>query len=235
MEADEYRRGDFLKTRIADIVDELSQIVETSNKAYSTPALGQIHFHLENITPPDEMRSRVRRFLLPFTIHREFTPQIRRGYLNFLEFANAYDAVASLNLWRPIIYNQSDFVYYDKIHNYAYQLLTNRNEDAGPFVSVMQGKDRDVTEQWIEVLSVRRKQIKLVKSRLDFDFLYNGLLQHSDADFFSRYDELNEGRISEILIKHTMALDYIVNCLRSYAVTLQFSTATNTIGFHWGP
>jgi len=235
MDANEFRKGTFLKKRVDAMLEELDGIFHEAQQAYPFPKIGEIQFQVDHLVVSDEVRHRVRRFLLPFTIHKPFQPVVKKGFLDFLEFQNAFDAVATLNLWRPIIYNESDFVYYQKMHNFICQALTNDDEDKGPLVTVLRNETEDVTQNWIKLLSARRSQIQYVKRKMDFDFLYNGLLQHSDERHFSRYDELTEGRISEILIRHAFATCFIVECLNSHTLSLQFATGTQSIGFHWGP
>lgn len=119
-----------------------------------------------------------------------------------------------LNEYRSIILNQSDSVYYGNIHSFCYGRLKNQDPTKGLSITVYNEKREDITEVFLQIIGERNKSIQTIISKLEFDYIYNGILQHSDRRYSQRFhDEYNSGKLNYIFIKHAMPLDFIKESL----------------------
>ena len=92
--------------------------------------------------------------------------------------------------------------------------LSNRDPEQGLSITVNEETAKDVTNIFTEMIGQKSKSIKFVLSNCDFDFIYNGILQHSDHAHTDRFlAEYNSGELNYAFFKHSAILSYIKDCL----------------------
>lgn len=122
-----------------------------------------------------------------------------------------------LNEYRSIIQNKGDSVYYQKVHNLCIKMLHQDDDRKGTKITVWSRSNKDITDKFIKFLGDHNKAIKFVLRPLDFDYIYNGILQHSDKHFSKRFiKEYMSGEINYIFWKHAYLLGVVRNLLRPY-------------------
>ncbi len=120
-----------------------------------------------------------------------------------------------LNEYRSIIMNQSDSIYYGHIHSFCCERLKNQDPTKGLSITVYNEKREDVTNIFLRILGERNKSVRMIISKSEFDYIYNGILQHSDHKYSKRFsDEYHSGKLNYIFIKHASLLDFIKDSLR---------------------
>lgn len=118
-----------------------------------------------------------------------------------------------INEYRSIIINCNDSVYYRKIGSFCKARLKDRDFDKRMKITVLDGEN-NITEYFNEFLLARKKGIDLLVNNSEFDYLYNGVLQHSDLRFADRYlDDYTSGEINYILLKHCILCGHIKELL----------------------
>lgn len=126
-----------------------------------------------------------------------------------------------LNEYRSIVSNEQDSVYFQKVHNFCHQKMANQNPDLGLSITVSDVDRSDVTELFRKILGERNKSIRRVLELSEFDYIYNGILQHSDHKFTDRFwKEYHSGRLNYVFLKHAKLLGYIKECLYWHYVIL---------------
>ena len=131
-----------------------------------------------------------------------------------------------LNEFRPLIQNERDSVYYQKIHSVWYGMLILDDESRGTTIRVFDRSKTNVTATYIQWLSERNKAISFVLRPLDYAYLYNGILQHSDHAYSNRFiQDYTSGELNYILWKHAHLLGFIQEMLRPYYILIRFLTS----------
>jgi hypothetical protein len=130
-----------------------------------------------------------------------------------------------LNEYRSVIHNESDSVYYQNVHKLCFKMLQEDNYRKGTTINILTKNDEDVTETFMTWLGEHNSAIKFVLRTLDLDYIYNGILQHSDGRFSKRFvKEYMSGEINYIFWKHILLLDLIKDLLKPYYMLMvQFS------------
>jgi hypothetical protein len=83
----------------------------------------------------------------------------------------------------------------------------------------------DVTQIFTRWLNERNESISFVLRPLDYKYLYNGILQHSDASYSQRFlQDYTSGEFHYVLWKHVHFLGFIREMLSSYCQLLKFLT-----------
>lgn len=130
-----------------------------------------------------------------------------------------------LNEYRSVIHNESDSVYYQNVHKLCFKMLQEDDYRKGTTINILTKNDEDVTETFMTWLGEHNSAIKFVLRTLDLDYIYNGILQHSDGHFSKRFvKEYMTGEINYIFWKHILLLDLIKDLLKPYYMLMvQFS------------
>lgn len=122
-----------------------------------------------------------------------------------------------LNDFRPIIQNQRDAVYYARVHSIWNQMLRRTDPTQGLVVRVLAENGDDVTVQYTKWLNENKRAITAVLGALEFGYLYNGILQHSDGDLSRRFlADYVSGDLNYLLWKHIKVLGFIKSLLGPY-------------------
>jgi hypothetical protein len=122
-----------------------------------------------------------------------------------------------LNEYRSIVLNERDFVFYNNVHLFCRKKLINKDPKIGLTIKAVTETGKDVTETVLKILDEFHKSIKVIIESSDFDYIYNGILQHSDPRFTNRFlDDYHSGKINYLLIKNASLLGYIKNVLQMH-------------------
>jgi len=120
-----------------------------------------------------------------------------------------------LNEYRPLVMNQKDSVYYSKIHKFCRDKLSNTDSSKGLSVTVLHTTDGDVTGVLLKMIDERNKAIKYILKNSEYNYIYNGILQHSDHNHTKRLiKEYHSGELNHIFIKHAFLLGHIKELLQ---------------------
>jgi hypothetical protein len=130
-----------------------------------------------------------------------------------------------LNDFRPIIQNQRDSVYYARVHSTWFQMLRRSDPSQGLVVRVIADNGDDVTGPYSKWLNENKRAISAVLNGLEFGYLYNGILQHSDADLSTRFlTDYVSGDLNYLLWKHIRVLGFIRSLLGPYHLLMSVLT-----------
>ena len=207
-----------IKTKIADCENEARTIREEANKIQNTHIEGKISFRYTHSAPADLLTPFERAQSVCFITRYEYLPIV--DTIDIVETQNKFylGNIAyirhALNEYRPIIMNVNDSVYYKTIHTFCHKKLDNKDATKGLSISVRHERDEDITDLFNKILGERNKAIKYILDKCEFDYIYNGILQHSDHGYTNRFlANYNTGDINYVFLKHARLLDYIKNCL----------------------
>ena len=115
----------------------------------------------------------------------------------------------ALHEYRPILMNQNDSMYFRNIHRFCRSKLINREETKDLTITVFDEDERDVTMAFTKQLDQEMKAIRIVLSGCEYEYLYNGILQHSDHRYTSRYlHEYHSGQLNYAFLAHALPLGY---------------------------
>lgn len=88
--------------------------------------------------------------------------------------------------------------------------MVSRDKTIDLVITINHTKKGDITEKFTKFLDERCKSIRTIIDNLDFGFIYNGILQHSDHSYTKRYlDEYVSGDLNYTFIKHAQVLGAI--------------------------
>ncbi len=141
-------------------------------------------------------------------------------------FENLWEARSVLNEYRPIIQNKKDSVYYCNVHKVCREKLLNTDSLKDLSITVNHLQDGDITIKFSRFLNEQCKAIKTILARCEFDYIYNGILQHSDQKFTNRFkEEYSSGEINYVFIKHALIVDKIKILLEDHYGLLKHLTS----------
>jgi len=180
---------------------------------------------------PDALTAWQRSQSASFIFQYEHLPQPRRVHLIqkgtdwFMKIEDITFIRAALNEFRPLIMNQNDSIFFTTVHNVWAAMLNHADPDTGTNIRVVDSDNRDVTSIFIKYLGEHRAALLQILSKLDLDYLYNGLLQHSDEQLSGRlFRDYISGELNYILLKNYLILPLIKNTLAPYHQLLNIMT-----------
>lgn len=219
-----------IQNRLQILQREIDQIICGAEELLKTQLPNPIQFQFENSAPRDVLTDYERAQSISFLTRFDHLPLdytvkiVKRDGVCFI--ANMDFLRHALNEFRPLIQNERDSVYYQRIHAVWYAMLTLDDPKEGTTIRVFGKAKNDVTPIFTRWLSERNKAISYVLRPLDYKYLYNGILQHSDASFSQRFlQDYTSGEIHYVLWKHVHFLQFIRAMLGSYYQLLTFLTA----------
>ena len=203
-----------IRTRLAQIVAEGKRIVDGATSLLVTPPLLGVSLRFQDDLPGD--------FLTPFeraqsvsfvtryeSLPTECTVQVVRDGTEF-RIGNLESLRSILNEWRPIIELQRDPCYYMRIHGTWFKKLGLKNIMEGLRVTAGTDDGVDETPHLKTILGERNQVVTEILRRLDYDYLYNGILQHSDERHSSRFlSDYTSGELNYLLWKHVDVLGVV--------------------------
>lgn len=207
-----------IKKKLSDIEVEIRTISKEADKIQNTTLLGKLMFEYKHGAPLDILTPFERAQSVCFITRYEHLPVLNN--IDILESRGKFFVKNTpfirhiLNEYRPIIMNVKDSVYYNKIHKFCHEKLTNKDSKKGLCISVKHEDDGDVTDIFNRILAEKNSAIKYILKKCEFDYIYNGILQHSDHNYTTRFwEEYHTGKINYVFIKHAMLLGYVKDCL----------------------
>lgn len=219
-----------IQRRLGSLQQELDQIISRAEALLITKLPDPIAFTIENAAPRDVLTPEERAQSISFVTRFEHLPSDVTVQLVEREGSYYIDNMAylrhALNEYRPLIQNEKDSVYYQKIHQVWYAMLTLNDASKGTTIRVRDRQAKDVTPIYTGWISERNKAITYVLQPLDYGYLYNGILQHSAAAYSERFvRDYTSGEINYILWKHVHVLRFIREMLRPYNLLISILTS----------
>jgi hypothetical protein len=211
-----------IRKRIQGVSAEIQAIFDRAEGLMTAPLSEKISFRFENAAiGPDILTAYERAQSISFVTRFENLPVDQcvdivekdgRFYItNMPEVRNA------LHEYRPIVQNQRDSVHYQNLHRTWRGMLVERDLFKRTVVTVIDERKEDVTPTFVTWMEQSNKAIRSVIQSLEFGYLYNGFLQHSDPNFTERFlDDYVSGELNYILMKHISALAYLKERLLPY-------------------
>jgi hypothetical protein len=215
-----------IRHRLKTLQDEIDSITQCAIQLAPTELPNPIQFEFANSAGRDVLTEDERAQAVSFVTRYDHLPSGCR--VNVVEIDGRYEIENmdylrhALNEFRPIIQNEDDSVHYKKIHRVWYGMLTLEDSDRGTTIRAFDITHRDVTSTCIRWLGETNKAIKYVLGRLEYGYLYNGILQHSDPKHYARLTEdYTSGELNYIMWKHAHMLDFIKDLLGRYHLLIQ--------------
>ncbi|WP_134702979.1 hypothetical protein [Ammoniphilus sp. YIM 78166] len=203
-----------VEKRIIETELDVDNIIQKAAVFQKTKLTGNISFRFEQKADKDILDDFEMAQSVCFVLKYEYLPILER--VEILEHNGKYyignmESVRHvINEYRSIIANQRDSIYYTRIHKLCREKLINNDASIGLKVTVLHEKEGDITQEFVRYLDERNKSIRFLLENSEFDYLYNGILQHSDHKYTSRFwDDYYSGKINHIFIKHSYILGYI--------------------------
>lgn len=206
------------RSRLLKTFEETQQISDEADAILITKLSGELSFKYEMSAPLPEMTSFERAQSICFVTRYKHLPTLNRleiiehngkHYLRNIGFVRHI-----LNEYRSIVLNQKDSVYFAKIHSFCHGKLANKEPSKGMSVSVSHETDGNVTDILLKIIFERYKAIKYILKKCEYDYIYNGILQHSDHKYTKRLiEEYHTGRLNHLFIKHAFLLGRIKELL----------------------
>lgn len=207
--------------RLESLDSEVNRIISTATNLLKTPSPPKVSFEFGNRAPQDFLTEDERAQSIGFITKYEDLPanysvQLTRQGDRF-HIANMPYLRHVLNDFRPLIQNQDDSIHYQNIHNTWRAMLTRESPVSGTKIMVYDQENKDITPLFIQVLSERNQAISFVKRPLDYDYLYNGVIQHCDPRHSKRFlEDYTSGEWNYILWKHVQILGFVKDMLYPY-------------------
>lgn len=131
---------------------------------------------------------------------------------------NLWELRHMLNDVRPIIQNQKDSTYYTKVNGTIQKRLRRTDIAQGMRIQVFEGDtENEVTLDYASYLGENTKAIAAIINRMEYGYLYNGVLQHADPSYTQRLlSDYTSGELNYTLWKHVIVLGQIQYWLTPY-------------------
>lgn len=154
---------------------------------------------------PFELQAQSLTFIIRFDHLPEFDSFVAgRHPKTGLYYLNEIDSIrAALNEYRTIFFNQKDGIYFGRITNLYQQAFVPEEAGASMRFQAIDANDVDHSSEFLEHLKSRKKAIQHTIAHSDFDFIFNGVLQHSDGTHSMRMVKAyTDGSLSYTLLKN---------------------------------
>jgi hypothetical protein len=201
--------------QIQMIMSEVNTIVYDSSVNLNEPHLGNFNIRYQSdkpqpfLTLEDKTFHTITSFILKF---EELNIENELSYDNVNNSFEVKQLRGFLNEIRPIVFNQNDDVYYENAID-ALLILLKREGTFGLEISYI-SDNQNINDDIKTILRNKKKKIKYILSKSDLDFLYNGVLQHSDRKYKKRLIEEQENNALQLtIIKSYLLLIAIIGDL----------------------
>ena len=121
-------------------------------------------------------------------------------------YLNEIDQIrAALNEYRTIFFNQKDGIYFGAITNLYQKAFSRDDPNATMRIEALTRDDRDLSHDYLEHLKSRKNAIRTAIQRSDFDYVFNGVLQHADDRFaMQMVKDYTDGSLAYLLLKNLL-------------------------------
>lgn len=148
---------------------------------------------------------------LVFVIRYEHLPELqsfvagRHPNTGFF-YLNEIDQIrAALNEYRTIFYNQRDGIFYATITNFYQKSFAPNALNASIRIEALTLSGEDLSIDHLKHLKSRRKAIQMAIRKSDFDYIFNGVLQHTDDKFaMQMVIDYADGSLNYLLLKNVL-------------------------------
>jgi hypothetical protein len=211
-----------IRDRLQELDREIDGLVANAQSRLATPIARRFQFRMTGTSTDGELMPLCKRAQsLSFVTRYENLPDEVEIHLvqqnGRWTMADIWVLRHVLNDFRPIVQNQRDEVYYVKVHNYWNRMLQRTDRAEGIVVRVIDDANQDVTRGYSDWLTGNKRAITVVLQGLEFGYLFNGILQHSDAHFSERFfSDYVSGELNYLLWKHVRVLGFIKSLLKPY-------------------
>lgn len=138
-----------------------------------------------------------------------------------------------LNSIRGIIFTVKDSIFYNKIINDYKRAISGNNKDWN-IEALDESQALNISKEVVYSFDKTQKLISELLKDKDFDYVYNGILQHSDEKYRDRYIKDSEQNIAiyiifkcailaniirDILLSNTEIFDYIIKNNKKYILS----------------
>jgi len=209
-----------IRSKITSVCNEVDAIIEKANKVIKTALPPETYFEFVHSAPTDVLSTFERAqsvcFIIKYENLTEYADNIDLVQYNGNYYLRNFEVLGHiLSEYRPIIQNENDSVYYKRIQTFCRSKLTNHDSSMGLSVTVKDGNRNVITDVYTNCIDERIKAIGVIIKECEFDYVYNGILQHSDMVYSNRlWEEYANGIINYVFLKHTMVLKSIKEYLR---------------------
>ncbi len=213
---------DRIRQKLEGLQQDVDDIWAKAKLKFKTEIPRRIAFDYTSSAPGDIIRPYQRAQSVSFVTRYEHLPEDVKIYLGKSQdeqwtISNFWVLRHVLNDYRPIIQNQNDSVFYTRLHSSWYPALIRKNPAEGLVVRALDEHGKDFTPDFAKYLTENKEAITVVLDQLEFGYLYNGILQHSDEGFSKRYlDDYTSGELNYIMWKHLRVLGFIKSLLEPY-------------------
>ena len=221
-----------IQRRLATLQKGIDQVILRAQGLLITRPPGRISFIFKNRSARDVLTPKERAQSISFVTRFEHLPAEDPVTVKIVErkgewyVGNMAYLRHALNEFRPLIQNEKDSVYYKKIHRVWYGMLMLDDASKGTTIRATDVQNNDVTPIFTQWLRERNQAITYVLKPLDYKYLYNGILQHSDIAYSERFvKDYTSGELNYILWKHVHMLAFIRSMLKPYNVLISSLTS----------
>ena len=219
-----------IQQKLESLQREIDQIISGAERLLTAQLPDPVQFEFVNSAPRDVLTDDELAQSISFVTRFNYLPTDYMVTISERDGRYEIEDMAFLryvlNEFRPLIQNERDSVYYQRIHKVWYGMLMLDDESRGTTIRVFDKNRTSVTATYIQWLSERNKAISFVLRPLDYGYLYNGILQHSDPAYSSRFiQDYTSGELNYILWKHAHLLGFIREMLRPYYILIRCLTS----------
>jgi hypothetical protein len=211
-----------IQKRLDNLDQEIAAILSSAERHFETTVPRRIAFDFKSLAKDGDLMTEFERaqsvsFVtrydhLPDDMKVHVVEQDGNWYID-----NFWVLRHLLNDFRPLIQNQRDAVYYTRVHSVWYRMLQRTDPNEGMLVRALSEDGLDITPMYSKWLVENKRAITTVLGQLDFGYLYNGILQHSDTAYSKRFLwDYSSGELNYIFWKHIRVLGFIKSLLGPY-------------------
>jgi hypothetical protein len=217
------------KAKLHAAVEEARNIVREAEQAATTDLSGNISFEFKTSVPRDVLTEFERAQSAAFISRYEHLPELNELRFVAREGQVFLQSVAEVrhtfNEYRPMFMNEKDSSHYSRVHNTVHQKLCNPDSSLDLKISALHDTKGDVSRQFAAFLKDEVKGIRKVVQLSDFDYIYNGILQHSDQRFTERFwGDYTSGELNYLYLKNLCLLPFLKSSLRWHYTILSALT-----------
>ncbi len=209
--------------RLRDCEEEALKILNDANGLITDfdPALVNLKVTSSSPLPlmPFELQAQSLTFIIRYDHLPEFNSFVAgRNPKTGLYYLIETDSIrAALNEYRTIFFNKQDGIYYGRITNVYQQAFVSEPVGASMRFEAIDADHVDHSDEFLEHLKSRKKAIQYTISHSDFDFIFNGVLQHSDGAYSMRMVKAyTDGSLAYTLLKNFILAQGMKGFLREH-------------------
>ena len=183
----------------------------------------RVGFRVTSSSPLPLMPFELQAQSLTFIIRYDHLPELNnfvagRHPRTGLYYLNEIDSIrAALNEYRTIFFNNKDGIYYGRITNLYQQAFVPDPTGARMRFDAINANHVDQSADFLEHLKSRKKAIQHTIAQSDFDFIFNGVLQHSDGTHSMRMVKAyTDGSLAYTLLKNLILAQGMKDFLREH-------------------